>query len=406
MNSSLASEVSSSTLKVTAPIEEILSPLKRSAPPTNELRRATLFHRMCLIVLLIVAAAASFSAFYEKWHFREAGIRGFDAKAEFSQMIDGTAYRPFIYRQLLPDIANSLTRILPIDAIARRVPARARDRISIAFNLSAKTYPAQYLILYIATYLSALLAAFALYNLCLAANLPPPAAVFATVVFMLLFPLIGVKGGYFFDYPELLFMAVAAWMALKFDWWWIIPIAALGAWNKESFLLFVFTLYPLFRLRRSRLNSLVGVCVLAAVCAAVYLPIRLHFAHNPGGTVEWHLKDQIDFFLHPFQLDTWIDRTYDLMFPALSSPLSCILLLWIVWRSWRLLPLWLKRHAQIAAVINIPLYLLFCQPGEFRDLSLLFVSFLLILAFSIEEWIETAKPKRLESRLVGAIPGP
>ncbi len=360
---------------------------------------------MCLAVLLIVASAASFSAFYEKWHFREAGVRGFDSIAQFDQMIDGTANRPYIYRQLLPDIANSLTRLLPVDAIARRVPARAKERIGVAFNLSSKKYPAQYLIVYIATYLSALLAAFALYRVCTAVNLSQPAAVFATVVFMLLFPLIGIKGGYFFDYPELFFLAVAAWMALEIEWWWIIPIAALGTWNKESFLLFMFTLYPLFRLRSSRLKSLVGVCVLVAVCVAVYLPIRHHFAHNPGGTVEWHLKDQIDFYLHPFQVDTWIDRTYDLMFPALSAPIPLMLLIWVVWRSWRLLPGWLKRHAQIAAVINIPLYLLFCQPGEFRDLSLLFISFLLVLAFSLQEWMNSAVQKRIEApALSGQMP--
>ena len=396
MSSSPTYRVNSSSTSSTPPEQQIVSTLEPSAPAADESRGSALFRGMCLAVLLIVAAAASFSAFYEKWHFREQGARGTDLIAEFDRMIDGTANRPYIYRQLLPNIANSLTRVLPVDAIARRVPARAKERIGVAFNLSSKTYPAQYLIVYIATYLSALLAAFALYRVCTAVKLSQPAAVFATVVFMLLFPLIGIKGGYFFDFPELFFMAAAAWMALELEWWWLIPIAALGTWNKESFLLFMFTLYPLFRLRSSRLKSLMGVCVLAAVCVVVYLPIRHHFAHNPGGTVEWHLKDQVDFYLHPFRVDTWVDRTYDLMFPALSAPIPLMLLIWVVWRSWRLLPLWLKRHAQIAAVINIPLYLLFCQPGEFRDLSLLFISFLLVLAFSLQEWMDSVWLKRPE----------
>ena len=352
---------------------------------------------MCLLVLLVVASASSFSAFYQKWHFREQGARGTDLVAEFDRMIEGTANRPYIYRQLLPDLANGLARALPVDAITRRVPQRAKDRISVAFNLSSKKYPAQYLIFYIATYLFALFASVALYRLCIAADLAEPVAVFAAVVFMLLFPLFGVKGGYFFDYPELFFMAVAVWMALKLDWWWIIPVAALGTWNKESFLLFMFTLYPVFRRRHSRVSSLIGVGVLVAVCAAVYLPIRLHFAHNPGGTVEFHLKDQIGFFLHPFQLDTWIDRTYDLMFPALSAPIPMLLLIWTVWRGWRFLPYWLRRHALIAALINIPLFLLFCQPGEFRDLSMLYVSFLFIVAFNLQEWMGSDRMERVGS---------
>ena len=262
-------------------------------------------------------------------------------------MIDGTASRPYVYRHLLPDVANWLARSLPTDAISRRVPARAKQRISIEFNLQSKVHPVQYLIVYILTYLSALLATFALYLLCRAADLPPPTAAFAAVIFMLLFPLIVVKGGYFFDYPKLMFMAAVAWMALRFEWWWTIPVVALAAWNKESFLLFTFTLYPLLRRRNSRTISLIAIGVLASVCAAVYLPARMHFAHNPGGTVEWHLKDQIQFYLHPFIMDTWIDRTYDLMFPALSSPLSTLLLIWVVWRTWRYLPFWIKRNAQI-----------------------------------------------------------
>ncbi|HMG84401.1 MAG TPA: hypothetical protein VK574_01580 [Terracidiphilus sp.] len=399
MNPTPTSEPTSPALRVhvSSHDEATNAQLRRSPSGHGETRSARLFHRMCLLVLLIVVSAASFSAFYQKWHFREQGARGTDLIAEFDRMIDGTAHRPYIYRQMIPDLANSLTRVLPVDAISRRVPQRAKDRISVAFNLTSKAYPAQYLIFYIATYLFALFAAVALYKVCTAANLAEPLAVFAAVVFMLLFPLFGVKGGYFCDYPELCFMAVAVWIALKLDWWWVIPIAALGTWNKESFLLFMFTLYPLFRQRHSRMNSLIGVGVLVAVCAAVYLPIRLHFAHNPGGTVEWHLKDQMSFYLHPFQLDTWVDRTYDLMFPALSAPIPTVLLIWTVWRGWRFLPLRLKGHAQIAAVINIPLFLLFCQPGEFRDLSMLYVSFLFILAFNLQEWMGSAGLKRVEA---------
>ena len=349
-----------------------------------------LFHAMCLFVLFVVASAASFSGFYQKWHFREAGTRGWDAGAEFGKMIDGTARRPYIYRQLLPSTANWLTRALPVEAISRRLPENLKQRVSAAFDLSSKAYPVQYLIVYIATYLAALLAVFALYMVCTAANLSPPVAVFTPVVFILLFPLFGVKGGYFFDYPELMFMAAAFYIALKCDWWWLIPVAALGAWNKESFLLFSFTLYPLLRRRHSRLVSLLAVGVLVAVCTAVYLPIRLHFAHNPGGTVEFHLKDQIDFYLHPFRLLTWVDRTYDLMFPALSSPIPTLLLFWTAWRGWRHLPFWLKRHAQIAAVINIPLFFLFCWPGEFRDLSMLFISFFFVIALNLQHWMDHA----------------
>ena len=349
---------------------------------------ARLFHAICLLILFIVTSAASFSAFYQKWHFREPGVRGSDPGVALANLIDGTARRPYIYRQLLPDVANGLVHILPLDAISRHTPARAKERVSAAFNLDSKQYPVQYLIVYVLTYLAALGATFALYLVCRVSGLAPPLAAFSATIFMLLFPLFGVKGGYFFDYPELLFMAAAFLIALKFEWWWLVPVVALGTWNKESFLLFTMTLYPVLRRRYSRQVSIAATCLLVAVCATVYLPIRIHFAHNPGSTVEWHLREHLAFLLHPFALDTWIDRTYDLMFPALSSPLGNLLLMWTAWRVWRFLPKWLQRHAQVAAVINIPLYLLFCMPGEFRDLSLLYVSFLLIIATNLQRWAQ------------------
>ena len=348
--------------------------------------------QLALLILFVVASAASFSAFYQKWHFREAGVRGYDPGVEFGNMIDGTARRPYIYRQLMPDTANTIVRVLPLQTISRHIPARLSQKISVAFDLGSKAYPVQYLIVYILTYLSALAATFALYGVCRAADLSPPLAVFTAIIFIVLFPLFGVKGGYFFDYPELLFMALAFSIALRFEWWWLVPIAALGTWNKESFLVFVLTLYPILRRRYSRSRSIMAVSILAAICIAVYLPIRAHFAHNHGGTVERHLAEHLTFFLHPFLLDTWVDRTYDLMFPALSSPLGTLLLIWTIWRVWRFLPTWLKRHAQLAALINFPLYFLFCMPGEFRDLSMLYITFLLILAVNLQRWMQHAAP--------------
>jgi hypothetical protein len=65
------------------------------------------------------------------------------------------------------------------------------------------------------------------------------------------------------------------------------------------------------------------------------------------------------------------------------------LLAWAVSRAWPRLPRIIQRHAQIAAVVNLPLYLLLCWPGELRDLSLLYVTFLLVLAVNFTHWIGT-----------------
>jgi hypothetical protein len=57
-----------------------------------------------------------------------------------------------------------------------------------------------------------------------------------------------------------------------------------------------------------------------------------------------------------------------------------LLIAFTVHRGWRYLPTTIQQHAQIAAAINIPLYLVLSYPGELRDLSLLYITFLLAVA--------------------------
>jgi hypothetical protein len=215
----------------------------------------------------------------------------------------------------------------------------------------------------------------------------------AAIALILFMPYIFSVGGYIYDYPELAFMSIVVLMVLKVDWWWIIPVVALGTWNKESFLLFIPTLYPLLRLRNSRLSARIGICVLALTCAAVYFSSRVHFAHNPGGTVEIHFADQLRYLMHPASPDNLESlnlKTYGLQMFRGFSLFLLLVIVWVSAHGWRKLAPAFKHHAIIAAVINVPLFILFCAPGELRDLSMLYVSFLMLLAANFTGITHTA----------------
>jgi hypothetical protein len=372
----------------------------------REIRVSGLHRQACRFVLFFIAASASFNGFYEKWHFRDQNnkspVEAPQTESRFPDVgiegiIDGTGPRPYVYRQLLPTAANWIDRITP-NSIKTGLyvlrPGYGDDTLPVVLFDSPiakrQTYFFRYLVIYIGTFLCALLAVYAMYWVCMALKMHNAAAVVAPVFLILLLPYIQSIGGYFYDFPELAFLALAVWIALKFDWWWIAPIACLGTWNKESFLLAIPSLYPIIRQRSSRLSSLLGSAILILVCLAVYYPIHLRFAHNEGGTTENHLAAQRDFFLHPghlFYHHTIFEKTYGLLLPPVFTVLPLALLFWTVWRGWHYLPLAIKRHGQIAAAINIPLYLLFCWPGELRDFSLLFIFFLLTLAYNLDEWL-------------------
>jgi hypothetical protein len=78
-----------------------------------------------------------------------------------------------------------------------------------------------------------------MYLVCKSVGYAPATAALSAIVMILLMPYFLSVGGYLYDYPELAFLALAVWMALNFDWWWMIPVVALATWNKESFLAFI-----------------------------------------------------------------------------------------------------------------------------------------------------------------------
>jgi hypothetical protein len=347
-----------------------------------------LYRGACCFVLFFVAASASFNGYYDKWHFREPGVYaganptlGSRTNYSLADMLDGTAARPFVYRQLTPAIANWLD-----SATSTRTQgalSRLFSRYEPASPLAADPrYSFRYTVVYIITFLFAWLSVVAMYLVCRALKMPPVARIFAPVVMILMIPYIQSVGGYFYDYPELAFLALAVWMGLKFDWWWMLPLVALAAWNKESFLLVTLTLYPILRRRHSPISALVGTALLASTCAAVYFAISSHFSQNAGGAVLAQWRTQRDFLSYPQNLIR-LEQTYGITHFRVFSLAPLALIAWTVWRGWLLLPLEIRRHGQIAAAINIPLYFLFCAPGEMRDFSMLYVVFMLLLAVNL-----------------------
>ena len=364
--------------------------MNRSAWP------AKLYHRVCLLALFFVAAAASFNGAYAKWHFREAGVAGAMAPASFDAMLNGTAARPYVYRQLLPAVARWIDGRIPAQWVDRMFTAQGGGPTFLSHMIDSpmaqdRAWFVRYWIVYLLAFLFAWLAVCALYELGKAAGFTPAASALAAVAFILLMPYFCTVGGYFYDYPELAFMALAAWMALKCRWGWMVPLAALAACNKESFLLFVPTLYPLLRLRASRLSALLGSATIGAACAAAYAALSWKFHGNPGGSVENHALDQVHYLLDLF-IDSMKEKTYGL---PMVQPLNLIfiaLLIWTAVRGWRSLPRAFQRHAQIAAAINVPLFLLLCAPGEWRDLSLLYVALFLLMVANVEKWMGAVMP--------------
>jgi hypothetical protein len=356
------------------------------------------FHRhVWSFVVFFLAASASFSGFYSANQFHEAGTPTGYYQYGLEQMLAGTAERPYVYRQLLPMAANWADRVTP-QSIKNLVNARqigpnyhmfsALQSSPIAMN---EQYSFRYLIFYLSTFMFALAATYGMYRVCLEVQVPPPAAVLAPMVLILLLPYIFAVIGFFYDYSELAFMAFAVWITARYRWRWVIPIAALAAWNKESFFFFVPMLYPFMRRRSSRTSSLTGIGLLCFVCGVIYLLLRARFAHNAGVTVYFQTSNHLNYLIHhPRFLLFTTEEAYGLRVPLFFSAIPLALVIWSVARVWKRLATEVRQHAKIAAAINLPLFILFCAPAEARDLSMLYISLLFVIAANLEDWFRSA----------------
>ena len=356
----------------------------------------TLYYKACCALLFFMAAAASFNGFYDKYRLLDTDEFGnLAGRIAFERFVDGTANRPFIYRQMLLNIANFIDSHVSQSAKHYIFTRYVHGGVSVGRDpydslvLHDPHYSLRYMLIYVIVFLFAWAAVYALYATAKIVGNPPAVAAISAIALILFIPYCEVNAGFYYDYPELFFFAIVVYLALRVKWWWLVPVAALATWNKESFLLFTPALYPLIRTRLSRPASLAANGVIALVCAAVYEIVRIRFRNNPGGTVEIHLGEQMHSLLHPAVL-LQREWNYGLLSFGGLNVITVILLIATVWRGWVLLPTAIQRYSLVAAVINVPLFVLFCAAGELRDLSMLYVPLLLLVAANLRAFSEAA----------------
>lgn len=333
-----------------------------------------------ILFLIVVATAAAFQGFFSKWAFRDGAV-GFGVEAELAE----TAERPFVYRQLLPQTAKAITQVLPEQSreklsqnLDKRKPAETiYSRAKVPEN-----YAIEYYLMMTMCYLAFVVSIWQLRKILIEITHDAAAGTLAALLFAMLIPFLETMGGYYYDFFEILFFVLAVRFALHGNIVALFILVPFATWNKEAFFWFLPVLFPFFRRYYSRKKTillLAGTVVLAGAC---YLPVHIHYAGNPGGTVSFqfmhHLKELL-------QLKTYYvtSTTYGLPLGAQMFFLHILFVAYLVKKTWKRLPLEWRVHAKIACVITIPLFWLFCHPGELRNLSFLYPTFWVMMAYFI-----------------------
>ena len=238
------------------------------------------------------------------------------------------------------------------------------------------------------TFLSLLVSMFVLRKICIEITGSELSGTLTPIILASMFPILETFGGYFYDFGELLFLSLATLFAIKGYWIELILISPIAEYNKESFLFFVATLLPLLTINFSKKKSFFIVTTAIFLSGLVYLYVSKMYIENLGGRVKLHLAEHLGFIFSGWS-DTEI--TYGVFFGMGTFFLHILFIMWIAKNAWgKLSPQW-KYHIEIATLINVPLYILFCWPGEIRNLSLLYIGFIAMLSIFIKDAITNKK---------------
>lgn len=343
-----------------------------------------------LAVVYALVAAAAFNGFYIKWKMHD-GHSGQSLVA----MLDGTAHRPYVYRQLLPQTAELIERALPEaarDYLATRLATGGRAlKQPIGAEAGKPGYVIRYRIVYYLTFLTLFLSLFALRSVCLFAGVQRPAATIAPAIFVLMVPVLQTRGGYFYDLPELLVFALAARLALGGHVVPLLLLAVPGTANKEAFFFYCLALLPLLRVRLSLRAAVATALGATLVSGLTYLVLRHAYAGNVGQNAILQLSANLLFYVNPLNLLA-LDQSYGL---PLFRGYGIVVFAWfamLMAYGWREVPKYAREHLLLAAIINVPLLLLFSAAGEVRNLSMLYVPIVILMAGALQRWLDTFPP--------------
>jgi hypothetical protein len=325
--------------------------------------------------LYVVVAAVVLNTFMNRWGFRARSPRyGFRA------LITQGAHRPFVFRALTPAIVNGVTSLLPAARLqeivewdlARRVDDHPSLSAHRRFAWGPNPMPAHY-VAYELLWGVVFLLLLAMRHLTRVASFPDSFADWAPIAGLLVLPLSFSRGGYLYDFPELLLATLAVALLLERRWLLYYACFALACLNKESAVLLVVYFLALHygQMPRRRLGMHAITHAVAAVPILTWQ--RLTFTSNPGANAEFQLGDNVRFLL---SAEPWV-RFWDpygplLPFPGPFNVVSIALFGTATLLFWREKPHRLRAAFAAMMAALVPLCALFGTLDEVRNLSLAF----------------------------------
>lgn len=345
------------------------------------------FCRFAILYMLIFICAGNITnSFLLKWGFRDSQKDDFSHSYSLVGMMNGDAPKPFVYRSQLAKGAkwcaeqfSPATREKLYRSISRYDSLRKSYFDGVPASYWTPVVAIAYHLMYAAVVFSALFSLLLIYGLARMHGLGFGAAIGFMAAFSFVYPLTFQQGGYYYDFVELLGVFGAVYFFLRRRLALSTLFVSVFSLNKETFFLVPIALFflhgsgvPLIR-RFAWCTLQVGVCLVAR------LYIMAGYESNSGGFVEFHLLDNLAFWLNPGSYFLFYNLVGKGVFtPSLQSPFMLVPLVLFFRVAWKATPAHYRRYFYAAFLPVFGLFVLFGYKDEARNFSVVFPAIVLI----------------------------
>ena len=301
-------------------------------------------------------------------------INGYE-RAMFSEMVYGTAWKPFVYRTLLPTSVRVISDVIP-ENLHNTLTAKVEQSFVVSEILEKfkweSEFITEYLVAMILMYLALIGFIYAFRKLFDEIYSSPLWFKNLISIFLLLaFPSMFQPNysNYIYDFPALFLFTLGLLFLKQKKWNYFLILFLVSCFNKETTILLtmIFAIHFYNDDTVSRKCYLKFIAIQFVILLLVKILLYFIFINNPGGFVEFHLIDRTYLLFNGYSLTTFV--VLSIIFLAIFS-------------RWNEKPKFLKDSLWIA----VPLFVLTLFLGffdELRDYYEVFPIIILLIAYNI-----------------------
>ncbi|WP_109478958.1 hypothetical protein [Paraburkholderia sp. C35] len=338
-----------------------------------------------VLVTLLICTGNITNSVLLKWGFHE-DQNSANYHITLPEMMDGTARKPFVYRASFPMSVRWVVNKLPPDLQAKlyaQVTQHDAIRSQYFSRLPARYWTPVVAITYYITYFTVVAATICalwlIYLLARTHALTFGQALTFVVAFSLFYPLTFQESAFYYDFLELAGLFAACFFLLRRQMLACTLCIALFSFNKETFFLAPLALFFLHE-RDVSLRTRVGwLAAQFACCLVTRHLITTGYDGNIGGTVEFHLMENVRFWIDPkTYLSFWNLISRSVPTPSIQNPLIIVPLAIFFHAAWRFSGTRYRHYLHAALWPLVVLFIPFGYRDELRAFSLAFPALTLI----------------------------